>query len=92
LLEWHAKGPRIATSCIGIFVGLFQAGALQPHKCLIVVAETHIRVHHGACRDVAGLLTFFRFLNEPERIRPSSGAGVCPDQRTENSGASIRDS
>jgi hypothetical protein len=32
LLKWHAKGPRIATSCIGTFVLADEPSAFQPQE------------------------------------------------------------
>ena len=34
-------------------VGLLLVGLLQPHKCLFVVADPQIRIHHGAGRNVS---------------------------------------
>jgi hypothetical protein len=70
-------------------IRLFLAGTLKPGKCFIVVAESQIGLDKRTGRDVAGLLALLQFLHEPERIRPSPGASVRPDQRTDNSGASI---
>jgi hypothetical protein len=70
-------------------IRLLLIGLLEPSEGLVVFAKPQISVHKSAGGNVACLLAFLQFRQEPQSIPAPSGVGLCPDQHADHGGAII---
>ena len=66
--------------------------ALEPGKCLLVVAESQVGIDKRGGWNVTGLPTPFQFGKKPEGIGPPARMGVGANQHTDHGGTAVGES
>src|SRR5881296_2309785 len=65
-------------------------GPLKPGKRLLAIVESQVSVHERGSRNVAQVIAFLQFAEEPKCIRALPGVGIRPDEHTDDGGGTMR--